>query len=166
MLKHNKLLDFITSCKGWALIAISQFVSLSGTGKGIVALISVFMVDFITGCIASWIEHKASDNKVKVYFIESAKIRKSIVKACGYMVFIFLAWVLTILYFDKIINIPYSTKDLTIVQIIIGICVAIEAWSNVENFKRMGFDMVGKITSLAKAGWELFRTIKTGKNEE
>jgi hypothetical protein len=165
MNKQNRIIEFLTTIKGWLLLATAQVVSMSGTGKGILALIIVFSLDFITGCWASWKEHRENPQPIRAYFIESAKIRKSGVKACGYMLFVFLAWVLTILYFDSVVHLPYSKKDLTVVQIVIGVCIATEAWSNVENFKRLGFDLVGTITNISKTVWGLFRTIKNGKDE-
>lgn len=165
MTKQSKIIEILTTAKGWVIIVTSGIVSLSGTSKAILALVIVYILDFITGCWASWKEHKENPQPIRAYFIESAKIRKSIVKATGYMMFIFLAWVLTILYFDREVRLPYSKKDLTIVQIVIGVCIATEGWSIIENFKRMGFDLVGRVTGAYKAICNIIKTFKKGKDE-
>lgn len=163
--KHKSTVKLLSTLKGWSLLALSQIIAMSGTKRAIVALVVVFIVDFITGCMASWVEHKANPTPVSAYFIQSSKIRKSGIKAIGYMSFILLSWLFMVLYFDKKVKLPGSSLEFTIQQLIIGVCIATEGWSNIENLKRCGFDIIGNITVAAKSLWKVFYTIKTGKGE-
>src|SRR5690606_240318 len=132
--------------------------------KAIIALIVVFHLDFITGCIASWIEHKKNGDKVQVYFFESAKMRLSVVKGVTYCLLIFFAYIFSVLFFDVPIKLAGSTKHFTAVELITGVCICIEVWSNIENLKRAGFDIVGKISGTAKSVWKVVREIKGNDN--
>ncbi len=155
----------ITTLKGWAVIALSQYVALSSTGKGILFLVLMFHLDLVTGTYAAWYEAKQKAEKPKVYFIESAKLRKSVMKAVWYLFLIVGTWVLEHLYFDNAVGLPGSSKELTAHQVAIGICIAIEFWSNLENFKRCGFDIVAKIKGIALKIWSIIKVVKDGEKE-
>lgn len=159
----STLKDMLFSISGLPLLLISWFIALSDTEKGIWTLFVVLFMDLITGCVASWIEHKKNKNKVTIYFIETAKVRLSLVKLATYFFLILMGWLLTDLFFNKPISLFLSDKKFTFVELIIGACIAVEAYSNIENFKRAGFDILGNLTGVVKRAWGIFNTIKTGK---
>ena len=162
-----------TSVHGVILLLGTISYSWTGLQKALVALGIAIVIDFITGIVAAYIEHRKGKKEVKTsldepiekspYFFQSGKARLTIVKAVSYSFLIFFSYIFSILFFDKPINLIWSTKTPTLTEIVTGICIAIEVWSNIENFKRMGFDLVGTVGSIAKTGWELFRKVKQGK---
>ena len=152
------------SIPGFIVVLISSFVALSSITKALIALTVMFLLDFLSGCFASWIEHKNSEEKAQVYFIESAKIRLSLVKLGAYFIIIIAGWILTELFFNETTGLVLSNKQFTYLELIVGLCIAAESWSNLENFKRAGFDIVGLLTKMAKQLWSLFRIVKTGKD--
>jgi len=154
-----------TTAKGLVLLLISSIIALSSVQKAIITLLAVYILDFITGLIASWMEQKKSGKKIKVYFFQSSKVRMSIVKGIAYMVYIICAWFITVLVFDKNVGVMMLSKKFTIVEIVAGICIANECWSIIENFKRAGFDLIAKIKEISKQAWNLFNVVKTGKEE-
>ncbi|HEY1025459.1 MAG TPA: phage holin family protein [Sphingobacteriaceae bacterium] len=152
----------LQSTPGIITMIVGMEIGLSGIQKGLIALLLVFHLDLITGCIASWIEHKNSKTQTKVYFFESSKLRLSVVKAVSYIMLILCSWLLGVLFFDMPISLYHSTKTFTPAELTTGVCIAIEIWSNIENVKRAGFDVVGKFTNVVKQVWNIRNTIKSG----
>ena len=120
----------------------------------LILLIS-WTADFGSGMLASWVEYKEKlkkgiDENHPPYFIESSKIRNSIVKAVVYMLFIGLFMLFEMVFFK--INITqlesFTNRQFTGTEIVIIICFLVEFWSILENSKRAGFDIVGKIKSM------------------
>tara|TARA_R110000744_G_scaffold376168_1_gene490242 strand:- start:430 stop:993 length:564 start_codon:yes stop_codon:yes gene_type:complete len=134
------------------LPVIAGMTIKSGVPTMMLLLAAVILADFITGMIASYIEWK--DGKVEtpnVYFIESKKIRNTIVKSLSYLLFIALIAFFEVAFFT--VNIPrlseiLSSKEFTGTEIAIGICVVIEFYSVLENFKRGGVDIIGKVKTV------------------
>ena len=138
--------------------------SISTPLKAMILLAVLFILDFITGIWASWIEFRnqqikgSANNK---YVVQSAKLRLSAIKFITYGMVILVAygleWVFVVQEFkpsDKIENLSLTT-------IAIIFCCAIEFYSVFfENIKRMGFDIILKIKKIASSGWDLYKTIK------
>lgn len=159
------LKSMLFSITGVPILIASWFFTLSDAEKGIWTLVVVLFFDFITGCWASWVEHKKNNEKVTVYFIETSKIRLSLVKLATYFFLILFGWLLTDIFFNKPIQLFLSHKQFAFSELVIGACVAVEIYSNIENFKRAGFDILGKLTGFIKRAWGIFNVIKTGKEE-
>lgn len=131
-----------------------------------IAMFFVFflLLDYVTGIGASWIEHKRDPQKnIKVYYIESEKLRASGVKIIGYGLILVFAWFLNAVVFKSHITLWGYTPLFSLFEIALLGCASIEFWSNIENIKRAGFDIVGKITNVFKTGWSLFRQAKGEK---
>lgn len=155
-----------TSITGLVTLLSSFIIALNGIQRAILALMLVFFLDLITGCIASWVEHRKNENRIKVYFFESSKMRLSVVKAISYMMLILFAWLLAGLFFDLPIGLTGSSKQFTVVELTTGACIAIEVWSNIENLKRAGFDVLGKAKSIIKQVYNFKDLLKTGKESQ
>lgn len=147
-----------------SILAVPVIAGLSlksDTSSMLIILIVAIMLDFVTGMIGSYVEFKnGTATKPKVYFIESSKIRKSIVKSVSYLLLIVLVALFEIAFFT--VNIPRLSeitlsRSLTGVEITIGICFLIEFWSILENFKRAGVDIIGKVAAV-------FNKIKSAKD--
>lgn len=161
----NKIDTILTTLSGWLTIIAGWMIGLSTEGKALLALAIFFILDFITGTWASWAEFKKTKEKPKVYFIESGKLRQSIAKAVGYFLFIAGSWVMTILYFSGQFELPLGSAKHTVMSLVIGSCIAIELWSNIENIKRLGFDIIGRIETIAKKVWSLKKILKNEKDD-
>ena len=138
---------------GSSLVVVSVLTSVQ---KALILLLIFFVIDFITGIIASWKEKKDKekiDPKVKEQsLISSDKLKLSAVKAFTYASAILGVWGIEKVFFIRTFKFEnVSTEDLTVTLIFIGFCCAIEFYSIVfENFKRMGFDISKKALSVIR----------------
>lgn len=122
--------------------------------------VSFLLLDYATGIFASWVEHKKSGNKATVFVIESEKLRASFTKVIGYCLIITFSLFLNHVFFKESIIIFGVTPPLTLVEIALSGCCAIEFLSNIENLKRSGFDIIGKLSNGFKTVWSLIRQAK------
>ncbi|AEW85893.1 hypothetical protein FCOL_05340 [Flavobacterium columnare ATCC 49512] len=150
---------------------LSAALLVSSISLGMVASIKTslfvffwtFILDFATGILASWVEHKKMP--VRVYVLQSSKMRESVVKAISYFVFIAL-----IFGFEKAFGIKtfsilnISDNQFTLTTIAIAFCSFIEFFSILENCKRSGFDIIGKSQEAAKKTWEIINFLKNGQS--
>jgi len=129
---------------GSTIIAVSVLTSIQ---KALLLLLLFFILDFITGILASWKIKKEEEKldptlKAKA-LISSDKLKLSAVKAFTYASAILGVWGIEKVFFIKTFKFDnVSTEDLTVTLIFTGFCCAIEFYSIVfENFKKMGFDI-------------------------
>jgi len=131
---------------GTSIVAVSV---LSSVQKALLLLLLFFILDFITGILASWKDKKEAEktnpNLKEQSLISSDKLKLSAVKAFTYASSILGVWGIEKVFFIKTFKFDnITTEGLTITLIFIGFCCSIEFYSIVfENFKRMGFD-IGK----------------------
>lgn len=151
---------------GWIMLGLSEMLSLGHFKLGLSVLLFVFLLDFATGIWASAQEIKQSGRRFNLYDFQSKKVRLSITKALTYICFILFSWLFYLYMFDKSFPMPGSTKSFTVPEITLGVCIAVECWSNIENCKRAGYDILGKIRMAARKLWSTFNTIKTGKSDD
>lgn len=129
---------------------------MSNTQKAVYLLIGLFILDFITGILASWKEKKESEKKDPSLkgktLISSEKLKLSGVKAFTYASAILAVWGIEKVFIIKSFTFSnISDHSMTITLIFIGFCCAIEFYSVVfENFKRMGYDIAKKLTTVVK----------------
>jgi phage-related holin len=125
------------------MFKIPEFSNLNNVEISLVVLFFAYTADFGTGLLASWTEKCTQKKRVKVYFFESAKARKSLVKAITYLMLIFFVWAFEKIFFIKKIEInEASGTQLTITVVAICACALIEILSIFENLKRSGFDIL------------------------
>lgn len=146
------------------LVSAITFATLTTIQLSLIFLFFAFIVDFLSGIYASWSEWKSKKLQIKIYLIESAKLRKSVGKAIAYMAAIGFTYGFELVFFIKSFKVSASGVDLTITLVAVGVCIAIEFFSVLENMKRSGFDLIGKIKTSFSKGWDVFRTAK-GESE-
>lgn len=149
------------SAYGWLLLLVTQYFSLPSVVQSLIVLALLFHVDLITGLCAAYKEAKQQNQLPKVYFVESKKLRSSVVKAVFYIFLVLGVKMISEAY--GIQGVSLLGRDHEVVHIAVGVCIAIESWSVVENFKRLGYDAIGRITKTAKGVWKLLKAVK---NEE
>lgn len=157
----QRFAELIGSVWGWLLLLACQFFAIDGVRLGLLFLLLFFIIDYVTGLGAAWRE-RGQNNASAPFFFESRKMRMSLLKACTYLMFILMSWMMWLLFFDGTVQLPVSTKEVNIIGITIGICIAIECWSILENCKRMGFDIIGGIATAFKGFWKSYKTITRG----
>ena len=129
-------------------------------------LLGLFIADFATGIIASWVEKKKAEKKnpklKEQNLISSEKLKMSAVKAATYSFSILGVYGIERIFFIKTLRFDaVSDRDLTITIIFTAFCCAIEFYSIVfENFKRMGFDIAKKFTVMVTGIKKLIQTVK------
>lgn len=127
-----------------------------------------FILDFITGILASWIELKRNKpNPETSYVLQSSKLRLSAVKFICYSLGILCAWGIEMVFVIKKIPSGYiSTQNLTLTTVVIAFFCVIEFYSIFfENIKRMGFDIIHNVKKISSQGWRLYKNIKNENNE-
>lgn len=155
-----------TTTQGAAiLVPAISFAVTTDVKYALFFLLIVFFIDFITGIYASFIENRNSKphyqseeykqqrwlrrvlDKILLFFdtITSEKLRKSIVKAIGYSLFILLVFGVERIFVIKSFSLfNISDKNWTITLIAEAFCIAIEIYSILfENIKRAGYDLAG-----------------------
>lgn len=147
------------------LIGSVTLAALSTVQLSLIFLFIAFAFDFLTGIYASWVEWKNKKLKIQTYLIESVKLRKSIGKAITYMAVISFTYSLELLFFIKSFNVAVSDQKITITLVAVGVCIAIEFFSILENGKRSGFDLIEKINTTAKNIWKTIRNVKGESND-
>jgi hypothetical protein len=140
-------------------VPVVSVVSIkSDSSIWILLVLSAF--DFITGIGASYVEKRAAekiDPSLKEKdLITSDKMKMSILKMVFFGSSILISNSLEETFLVKPIFFSFLERPVTISAITIGFCCSVEVWSIfMENFKRMGFDIVGIIKKMVKTGKEL-----------
>ena len=131
----------------------------------------LFFIDFATGIYASFIENrnkKKEKGELKLGFlnkcllfietITSEKLRKSVVKGIGYILFIMLVYGVEKVFLIKSFSfLNISDKNWTITLVTLAFCTAIEIYSIIfENIKRAGYDIAGAFVKMLTQ----YKTIK------
>lgn len=148
-----------------AMVPVIAMPVLTTPQKALILLGCLFVVDFITGIIASWVEFKktlpVTPGSGKRYVIQSSKLKlsgvKFIIYGLGSLIAAGIEWVFIAQEFE-----PHKAlKKLTLTAIVIGFFCVIEIYSIVfENFKRMGFDVIQEIKKIFKSGRDIYKTVK------
>lgn len=150
------------------LILFPCILILTTSQKAVILLGIFFILDFITGILASWIEVKKTNSTAgKKYVIQSSKLRLSAVKFICYALGILCAWGIEIVFvIKKVPSGSISTQNLTFTTVVIAFFCVIEFYSIFfENIKRMGFDVIQKVKKISSEAWKLYKTIKNENNE-
>lgn len=153
---YMRLNLLISSKVGRIFLATTiSFPVMSNLQLSIVVFIIAFVADFGTGWLASSVEIKKGlrEKPKSGYSFESSAARKSLIKGIGYVLFIFSALALEVIFFDKKLTLStLSTKSFGITELAIGFCTVIEMYSAViENMTRAGFDIIKKITTVVES---------------
>ena len=130
----------------------------------IILLFGSTVLDFITGVIASYVEDKKIKRNYKAYFIQSNKIRDSVVKSISYMFLIVVTRVFCIIFSIPLITIPIIGIVTSLTTIAFTMCISIETYSVFENLKRSGFDIFAKFKDVVNAVIKLIKYIVKTKN--
>jgi len=138
--------------------------------KALILLAGLFVLDFITGITASWMEFKRSIPVLpasgKRYVIQSSKLKLSAVKFIVYGLTALVARGIEWAFIAKEFEPHESLNKMTLTTMAIAFCCCIELYSIVfENFKRMGFDVIQVIKNASAKGWDLYKTVKDEKTE-
>lgn len=134
----------VASFTAGTVVAVSV---MTNTEKAIYLLIAFYVLDFITGILASWREKKEAgkkDPKLKEEdLISSEKLKLSGIKAFTYATAILAVWGIEKVFIVKSFKFDnISDQNMNITLIFIGFCCSIEFYSIFfENFKRAGFDI-------------------------
>lgn len=120
---------------------------MTNTKKAIYLLIAFYVLDFITGILASWREKKEAEKKdpslKEQNLISSEKLKLSGIKAFTYASAILAVWAIEKVFIIKSFKFDaISDQHMNITLIFIGFCCSVEFYSVFfENFKRAGFDI-------------------------
>jgi len=147
VLTFKNLLDF----RALPMLVIGCFIALSLSEILFTVFIIFYLLDYATGILASVVELRKNPlqlarrklRKGKLYWIESQKIIRGLVKLLIYFQLMLAVWVLTYILDFKEFVLHEKIIPLTPVQVLLVLCIASELVSNLENAKRSGFDLVG-----------------------
>ena len=167
--------EVVTTPKGiaFAIPTLGTISLLSTQRLAFGFLVIAYTLDFITGVIASFIERLREEKKIQevesftwkqnvVYFfdnISSDQMKRSIVKGIAYSVFILCSHGIQFIFKIKPFSFSFSELVWDLPLIAVAGAIVIELWSILlENFKRMGFDII-------KIGLGMFSKAKEVKKE-
>lgn len=125
--------------------------AMTDTEKAVYLLMTFYVLDFITGILASWKEkqeaEKLDPSLKEKDLISSEKLKLSGIKAFTYASAILAVWGIEKVFIIKSFKFNnISDQHMTITLVFIGFCCSIEFYSVFfENFKRAGFDLRKKI---------------------
>lgn len=140
------------------------FPALTSIQLALVLLLGAYIADFFTGWLATHMEIKRGDKPMPASgkSFESSRARESVVKGIGYILFIFGAAGIEMLFFDRRFEFSgVSSKSVGVTELVIGFCFVIEAYSTlIENLKRAGFDIISKVGNIADSAWGIIKKIK------
>jgi hypothetical protein len=150
--KHHFLAVLTAVKKPAVIIPALGLISFSSCQLGILLLIGLITLDFITGVYASWNLWK--DSKIESNFwkygFSSNRVRMSVVKAVTYFLFILCAYGIEVIFKIKSFGInAYSEHEITLTLFTIAISCAIEFYSIFfENLPKAGFDIGAQVTTI------------------
>ena len=167
--------EVVTTPKGiaFAIPTLGTISLLSTQRLAFTFLVIAYLLDFITGVIASFIERLEEEKKIQevesftwkqkvIYFfdnISSDQMKRSIVKGIAYSVFILCSHGIQFIFKIKPFSFSFSDLVWDLPLIAVAGAIVIELWSILlENFKRMGFDII-------KIALEMFSKAKEVKKE-
>lgn len=160
-IKHfaNTITEFLTSAYGWGTMLCTLLIT-SDTTMLFSFLFSLIIIDYVTGIWATYIEYKNSGEKPEVYITKSKRLRESGTKIVGYLLILILAWFISKNIYTEKISLFGVIREFDVLQLALIISSGIEFWSNLENVKRAGFDVVGKFEGIVKRIWQLIRGVQ------
>lgn len=141
--------------------------AMTNTEKAIYLLIGFYVLDFITGILASWKEKQEAEKKdpklKEKSLISSEKLKLSGVKAFTYASAILAVWGVEKVFIIKSFKFDsFSDQDMTITLVFIGFCCSVEFYSIFfENFKRAGFDIRKKFFAVTGEVKKIINKITT-----
>ena len=167
--------EVVTTPKGiaFAIPTLGTISLLSTQRLAFGFLVIAYLLDFITGVIASFIERLGEEKKIQevesftwkqkvIYFfdnISSDQMKRSIVKGIAYSVFILCSHGIQFIFKIKPFSFSFSELVWDLPLIAVAGAIVIELWSILlENFKRMGFDII-------KIALGMFTKVKEVKKE-
>ena len=166
-LYERYVIGILTSIKKPAvLIPTIGVLELTNLQLAIVLLFGLLFVDYITGVLASWVNHKKNFKtsfwKDSVNGFSSEKLKKSLVKTITYFLFILTTWSIEKVFQIKTFNTSYSNiGNITITLGAIGLSCGIEFYSIFfENLPNAGFNIEDRFLKLFNKIKSIFTKVK------
>ena len=166
-LYERYVIGILTSIKKPAvLIPTIGVLELTNLQLAIVLLFGLLFVDYITGVLASWVNHKKNFKtsfwKDSVNGFSSEKWKKSLVKTITYFLFILTTWSIEKVFQIKPFNTSYSNiGNITITLGAIGLSCGIEFYSIFfENLPNAGFNIEDRFLKLFNKIKSIFTKVK------
>ena len=157
----------LTSIKKPAVIIPTiGILELTNLQLALALLFGLLFIDYITGVLASWINHKkkfgTSFWKDSVNGFSSEKWKKSLVKTITYFLFILTTWSIEKVFQIKPFNTSYSNiGNITITLGAIGLSCGIEFYSIFfENLPNAGFNIEDRFLKLFNKIKSIFTKVK------
>ena len=158
----------LTSIKKPAvLIPTIGVLELTNLQLALALLFGLLSVDYITGVLASWINHKKNFRtsfwKDSINGFSSEKWKKSLVKTITYFLFILTTWCIEKVFQIKPFNTSYSNiGNITLTLGAIGLSCGIEFYSIFfENLPNAGFNIEDRFLKLFNKIKSIFTKVKT-----
>lgn len=169
---HNVALDVITlknlfSLKGFVVLLLTLISSAKLHNLLLIIFVFLYLMDFCTGVLASVIESngKPKDENKRLFWLDSKKIMRGVVKLLVYLQIITLSFVTQKMLVKPNFVIHELFLPLSVVELTLSVCIASEFVSNLENAKRAGFDIVSKLTDIWVQVCGVVTSIKGKRNE-
>ena len=170
---EHYITGILTSIKKPAVIIPTiGILELNNLQLALALLFGLLFIDYITGVLASWINHKkqfgTSFWKDSVNGFSSEKWKKSLVKTITYFLFILTTWSIEKVFQIKPFNTSYSNiGNITITLGAIAISCGIEFYSIFfENLPKAGFNIEDSFLKLFNKIKSIFTKVKNFNDEK
>ena len=170
-LYEHYAIGILTSIKKPAvLIPTIGVLELTNLQLALALLFGLLFIDYITGVLASWINHKklfgTSFWKDSINGFSSEKCKKSLVKTITYFLFILTTWAIEKVFQIKPFNASYThVGNITITLGAIGLSCGIEFYSIFfENLPKAGFSLEDKFMKVFNKVKSIFTKVKNFKD--
>ena len=169
---EHYITGILTSIKKPAVIIPTiGILELTNLQLALALLFGLLFIDYITGVLASWINHKKNFKtsfwKDSVNGFSSEKWKKSLVKIITYFLFILLTYEIEYIFQIKSFTSDYSDLKITITLFAIAISCGIEFYSIFfENLPKAGFDIEKKFMKLFDKAKSIFTKVKNFNDEK
>lgn len=166
-LYEQYITGILTSIKKPAvLIPTIGILELTNLQLALALLFGLLSIDYITGVLASWINHKKNFKtsfwKDSVNGFSSEKWKKSLVKTITYFLFILTTWAIEKVFQIKPFIVSYTNlSNITLTLGAIGLSCGIEFYSIFfENLPRAGFSIEDKFMKTFNKIKSIFTKVK------
>ena len=152
--------DVFNGIKEFIMFLVLTVLAFNNLQLMLFVLIVFWSVDTITAIMAQRHKYKITDTSPEVYTMESNKLRDAGVKLLAYGCIILISTIIVQLFYGGSITLVGTSESVTGSELAVALCLFIEFWSILENSKKLGFDVLGKIKNASKKSWATYRSIR------
>lgn len=152
--------DVFAGIREFIMFIVLTILAFNNLQLMLFILVLFWIVDTITAIWAQRRKYKNTETSPEVYTMESNKLRDAGIKLVAYGCIIIVSTIIVRLFYGGSITLVGTSESVSGAELAVALCLFIEFWSILENAKKLGFDVVGKVQNSIKKSWKIYRGIK------